>query len=47
MLRVQEGIFNTSICRGSIKNFDKYQIKETKILIERIIYLQDEYKLLN
>ena len=44
MLRVKEGIFKTSICRGSINNFDKYQLKEAKVLIEKIISLQRNYK---
>ena len=44
MLRVKEGIFKTSVCRGSIDNFDKYQLKEAKVLIDKIISLQRNYK---
>ncbi len=44
MLRVKEGIFKTNICRGEIEDFDKYQLKEVNILIDKIISLQEDYK---
>ena len=44
MLRVKEGIFDTNVCRGEISDFDEYQLKETNILLEKIISIQDKYK---
>ncbi len=43
MLRVQEGIFKTSVCRGEIQNLDKFQLEEAKLNIKNIISLQKKY----
>jgi hypothetical protein len=40
MLRVKEGVFETSLCRPPIENFDKFQVQEASLLIENIIHLQ-------
>ena len=45
LLRKREGIFETSICRPPIGDFDKYQNEEAQFHIEKIIKLQN--KLLN
>ena len=43
MLRVKEGIFETDFCRYPIKGFDKYQLEETYLHIEKILNLQKKY----
>ncbi len=43
MLRVKEGIFETDFCRYPIKDFDKYQLEETYLHIEKILNLQKKY----
>ena len=40
MLRVKEKIFETSICRFPVKDFDKFQNREANFHIEKIINLQ-------
>jgi len=42
-LRVKEGIFKTDFCRYPIKDFDKYQLEETYLHIEKILNLQKKY----
>ena len=44
LLRVKEGIFQTSICRGDIAKLDKFQIEEAMLNINKIISLQNSYK---
>ena len=44
ILRVEEGIFQTNICRGTIEKFDKYQLNETELNIRKIILLQKKIK---
>ena len=44
MLRVKEGIFETSLCRSPIKDFDNFQIEEANLHIENILNLQNQYK---
>ena len=39
LLRVEEGLFKTSVCRGEINNLDKYQLEEAQINIKKIIFL--------
>ena len=45
LLRVQEGIFETSTCRPPIKNFDSFQLEEAFILINQVETLQDSLSL--
>ena len=42
MLRVKEGIFQTSLCRSPINNFDKYQVEEANLHIENILHFQNK-----
>ena len=42
MLRVKEGIFQTSLCRFPINNFDKYQVEEANSHIENILHFQNK-----
>ena len=42
MLRVEEGIFSTSICREPIKNFDQFQLNEASFHISEILELQNQ-----
>ena len=42
MLRVEEGIFSTSICREPIKNFDQFQLNEASLHISEILELQNQ-----
>ena len=42
MLRVKEGIFQTSLCRSPINNFDKYQVEEANSHIENILHFQNK-----
>ena len=42
MLRVEEGIFSTSICREPIKNFDQFQLNEVSLHISEILELQNQ-----
>ena len=42
MLRVKEGIFQTSLCRPPIDNFDKYQVDEANLHIENILHFQNK-----
>ena len=44
MLRVKEGIFETSFCRSPIKDFDSFQLEEANLHIENILNLQNQYK---
>jgi 4-hydroxy-tetrahydrodipicolinate synthase len=44
MLRVEEGIFNTSICREPIKNFDQFQLDEANLHISKVLELQNQKK---
>ena len=44
MLRVEEGIFSTSICRKPIKNFDKFQLEEASLHISKVLKLQNHLK---
>ncbi len=41
MLRVQEGIFSTSICREPIKNFDQFQLEEARLHLSKVLELQN------
>ena len=41
MLRVEEGIFSTSICREPIKNFDQFQLEEANLCIRNVLELQN------
>ena len=45
MLRVQEGIFETSSCRPPIKSFDSFQLEEAFIHINQVETLQDSLSL--
>ncbi len=47
LLRVKEGIFQTSICRGDIAKLDKFQIEEAMLNINKIISIQNSYKKIN
>jgi len=42
MLRVKEGVFQTSLCRPPINNFDKYQVEEANSHIENILHFQNK-----
>ena len=42
MLRVKEGIFQSSLCRFPINNFDKYQVEEANSHIENILNFQNK-----
>ena len=42
MLRVEEGIFATCICREPIKNFDQFQLNEASLHISEILELQNQ-----
>ena len=42
MLRVEEGIFTTSICREPIKNFDQFQLDEANLHISKVLELQNQ-----
>ena len=42
MLRVEEGIFSTSICRKPIKNFDQFQLEEASLHIKKVLKLQNQ-----
>ena len=42
MLRVEERIFSTSICREPIKNFDQFQIDEVSLHISKVLELQNQ-----
>ena len=44
MLRVKEGIFNTSYCRKPVKEFDQFQIEEAKLHIKKVLDLQNSLK---
>jgi dihydrodipicolinate synthase/N-acetylneuraminate lyase len=44
MLRVKEGIFETSFCRSPIKDFDNFQLEEANLHVEKILNLQNQYK---
>ena len=44
MLRVEEGIFSTSICREPIKNFDQFRLDEADLHITKILELQNHLK---
>ena len=44
MLRVEEGIFSTSICREPIKNFDQFQLDEASLHISKVLELQNNLK---
>ena len=41
MLRVEEGIFSTSICRKPIKNFDQFQLEEANLHTSKVLKLQN------
>ena len=41
MLRVKEGIFETSLCRSPVKSFDSFQQEEANLLLRQISILQD------
>ncbi len=41
MLRVEERIFSTSICREPIKNFDQFQFEEASLHISKVLKLQN------
>ena len=41
MLRVEEGIFSTSICREPIKNFDQFQLEEARLHLTKVLELQN------
>ena len=41
MLRVKEGIFNTSYCREPVKDFDQFQIEEANLHIKKVLDLQN------
>jgi 4-hydroxy-tetrahydrodipicolinate synthase len=41
MLRVEEGIFSTSICRKPIKNFDQFQLEEASLHTSKVLKLQN------
>ena len=45
LLRVQEGIFETSACRPPIKNFDSFQHEEAFMHINQVETLQDSLSL--
>ena len=42
MLRVEEGIFSTNICRKPIKNFDQFQLEEAGLHIKKVLKLQNQ-----
>ena len=42
MLRVRENLFNTSLCRDGIKEFDEFQMQEANLLIDQIIKIQNK-----
>ena len=43
MLRVKEGIFETSMCRPPIKTFDSFQQEEANLLLKQVSILQDSF----
>jgi len=45
MLRVKEGIFETSMCRLPIKTFDSFQQEEANLLLTQVSILQDSFSL--
>ena len=45
LLRVHEGIFETSACRLPIKNFDSFQLEEAFMHINQVETLQDSLSL--
>ena len=45
MLRVKEGIFETSMCRSPINTFDSFQQEEANLLLRKVSVLQDSFTL--
>jgi len=45
MLRVKEGIFETSMCRSPINTFDSFQQEEANLLLRQVSVLQDSFTL--
>ena len=45
MLRVKEGIFETSMCRSPINTFDSFQQEEANLLLKQVSILQDSFTL--
>ena len=43
MLRVKEGIFETSMCRSTVKTFDSFQQEEANLLLKQVLILQDSF----
>ena len=43
MLRVKEGIFETSMCRLPIKTLDSFQQEEANLLLKQVSILQDSF----